>query len=362
MTNEEGDDALAEVVLIEFYDMRSRRMLIFEPSSNEALYEGPLPYSHRYPPFVHLRLHNDGGSRFWPFGALENIAPIQTQLNDIVADLMDNIKRQGNKYALNEDLLTDEARSALESNNSEEVVPLRTGNQPITDFVMPMPRQGVPQDFYAGREDLRVALIDQLGLNDFQAGGSGADRMSGTAAAVVDGTASLRASQPRKQVERAAARVGTLIVLLCQEFLDPERAVRIMGRDGQRWTNVHRDELVGEYHVNVGAGSIESVNPSAREQQAIEQMQVLAPMLMELGYDPHPILRELIRDLGHDPEAVLQKMEMPQGAPGEGGGQGGPPAGGAGPPSQPAGGQPQQGQTPGGPEVKRQQERGAPAS
>lgn len=310
-TNEDGVDALAEVVLIEFYDMRSKRMMIFQLGADEPLYEGDLPYSHRHPPFVHLRMNNDGGARFWPFGALENIAPIQMQVNDVIADWLDNLRRGGNKYAVDEGALTTEAREGFESNDSERIVPLQTGGVPVSDVVQPLPRQGVPPDQYQSRDDLINAIHDQLALNDFQVGGVGADRMSGTAAAVVDGQATLRAARARKTVEQAVEQTGLLIVLLAQEFMEPDRIVRVSTPDGVEAVPVSRRDIQGEYRVKVDAGSTESVNPSAREQRALEQLQAVVPIFAEQGLDVQPILREIIRDLGHDPDSVMRPAEQP---------------------------------------------------
>ena len=68
MLNQEPQNlppAFAYVTVFEFYDMRDRTLCIFQQDPETPLYEGPLPYAHRFPPFVHMRNFSDGGSTFW---------------------------------------------------------------------------------------------------------------------------------------------------------------------------------------------------------------------------------------------------------------------------------------------------------
>src|SRR5690606_27010290 len=68
------EDPFATVTLYEFYDMRTRTLKVFQLESETLLFEGPFPHGHRYAPFIHMRNLEHGGSRFWAFGDLENVA------------------------------------------------------------------------------------------------------------------------------------------------------------------------------------------------------------------------------------------------------------------------------------------------
>lgn len=333
----DGNDPFEHAELYEFYDMRSRQLLVFQTNADTPLYEGELPYSHRHPPFVHLRNFNDGGSRFWAFGDLENIAAIQHQYNEYVAEQMDNARRSGNKTVVDKNAWDEGVRELLETDQHDVAAPVDTNNRPLSELLHTIERPGLSNDVYQAKDELRIAMQEVLGLNDFQTGGTGADRMSATAAAVADGTATLRSAGKREAVEQAAQRIGLKLLLLCQEFMAPQRAVRVSGPQGAAWLDVSLDDIQGEYLVKVEVGSTESVNPSTRKQEAMEIAGTIIPAIEASGYDPDPLWRHVIRDLGYDPEHVLQRAPQPQmPAPAGGGPPGGP--GGAEPPGPPGGG------------------------
>jgi hypothetical protein len=134
--------------------------------------------------------------------------------------------------------------------------------------------------------------------------------MSATAAAVVEGVATLRAQDKILSVEEAAANIGQQILLLCQEYLDEPTAIRIAGVEGAEWPEVSKSDLYGEFLISVEGGSLRAINPAAREQKGLRLLNEVTPMLMNLGYDPEPALRTALRDLGFDPDLMLQKVEQ----------------------------------------------------
>lgn len=305
------DDPLAEVELFEFYDMRTRTLLVFQRDGGRALYEGDIAYSHRHPPYVHMRNFEDGGTRFWPFGDLENVAAIQRELNDAIYEQMDNWRRSGQKHVVDEDYMTDGLRELLESDVPDISAAVALGGRDVREIIQTIEKTPLPPDVYQAVGDLKGAMYEVLGVNDFEAGGVGADRMSATAAAVVDGVATMRASDKKAQVEKAAAHAGLQILLLCQEFMDVERAIRVTGLtdDTAEWLAVSKRDLIGEYQVSVESGSTSAVNPATRRQQAIEAIGQIIPAMEASGFDSTPMWRLAIRDLGYDPDQVLSRPE-----------------------------------------------------
>lgn len=334
MRDESGgseDDPFAEVTVWEFYDMRTRTLTVCQLHADEALYRDELPYSHRHTPYVHLRNHEDGGSRFWPFGDLENIAAIQSDFNDFIFEQLSNAQRSGNKYLIDESSFTPQLKELLESPQSDVAAAIKLkGEGSLQDKVQQFQRAPTNPEVFQASGDLRALMDQVLGLNVFQSGGGGPDRMSATAAAVVDGTASQRSQTKQSQVEDAAEDIGLKILLLSQEFLDRRQALRIAGTGGDaQWLNVSKEDLVGEFGVNVEAGSTRGTNPQTRQRRAVEMITSIVPTLAELQYDVDPMLRLALRDYGLDPDQVLQggpqaaQQPMPgQPVPGQ---QGGPP-------------------------------------
>jgi hypothetical protein len=310
--------ALDTATLWEFYDMRTRRLTVFQMNAREPLWEGDLPWGHRYPPFVHIRNYTGSGNDFWGFGDLENIANIQYMFNEFLTEQIQNARRSGQKYLINKDAMSDELLAALESNESDVVAPVESINgQPLSEIVVPVFRQALSGDIYAAKAELQNYMQEVLGINDFQAGGVGADRMSATAAAVVEGVATLRAQDKIMSIEEGAAQIGNLMLLLCQEYLDEPTAIRISGDTATIWPEVTKADLYGEFLVKVEGGSLRALNPATKEQQGLRTLQQVLPILVELQYDPTPALRSALRDLGYNPDDVLVPMDTQQPAAGQ---------------------------------------------
>ena len=311
--------ALDTATIWEFYDMRTRRMMVFQLNSSKPLWEGEIPWSHRYPPFVHLRNYTATGNDFWGFGDIDNVAALQDMFNEFLTEQLENARRSGQKYLVRANSVSDELVAALESDEADIVAPVNipTG-EPLSDVIVPVFRQALAGDVYGAKAELEDKMRQVLGINDFQAGGIGADRMSATAAAVVDGVATLRAQSKIASVERGASGIGTQILLLCQEYLDEPTAIRITSKQNAQWSDVSKLDIYGEFLVSVEGGSTRAINPATREQQGLRTLGDVVPALVQLGYDPTPALRSALRDLGYDPDAMLIPMQQPQQMAGQG--------------------------------------------
>ncbi len=294
--------------IYEFYDMRTRTLTVTQLGSEKPLYQGDIPYSHRHVPYVHMRNFSDGGQEVWSFGDLENIASLQEKLNETFTEQVDNMRRAGNKYVTIRGLFDSESRDRLESDEPDVVVEMESvsGINP-KDAITVLPRAPLPADIYNAQNKFEDAMRQVLGINDFQAGGLGADRMSAYAAAVVDGVATLRAKDKQQSVEKAAANIFNQIIRLCQEFMLENRAVRLVGVNGGIWADIDTSVLSGEFDMRVEGGSLSAINPATRQARAIEMLGTIVPVLNTFGYNTEPALRHIVRDLGYDPDVFLVK-------------------------------------------------------
>jgi len=324
-----SDLALDTATIWEFYDMRTRHLTVTQLNRAEPLWHGEIPWSHKHSPFVHIRNYTSSGHDFWGFGDLENIANIQSMFNEFLTEQIENARRSGQKYLVNADAVTPELIAALESSEPDVVAPVTVpNNEPLSEMLVPVFRSALSGDVYAAKEQLQGYMQEVLGINDFQAGGMGADRMSATAAAVVEGVATLRAQDKIMSIEEGAAQVGNVILRLCQEYLDEPTAIRVSDVQGASWPEVTKSDIFGEFTISIEGGSLKAVNPATREQQALRLMNEVLPIIVELGYDPTPPLRTAMRDLGFNPDEMLVQREQPQQVEGMMGPEGAPAAAG----------------------------------
>lgn len=308
--------------LYEFYDMRTRKLTVLQLGGSKPLFEGDFYWDHSWSPFVEVNNYKAHGNDFWGFGDLENLANAQTIFNEMLTEQVENAQRAGTKYLSRKGTLDATAVASLESPQSDSVAQVDLGNgERIEDAIVAVQRPGLSNDVYQLEADMDEFIRKVLGINEFQAGGSGADRMSATAAAVVDGVATLRAQDKIAEVENAASETSSRILLLSQEFMDEPTAIRISGMEKAEWRRVSREELFGEFIVKVESGSTRAVNPATREQQGMRTLAEVLPVIVEYGYDPTAALRQGLRDLGYDPDVLLaERLPPPEEAMPAGGG------------------------------------------
>jgi hypothetical protein len=325
-SHEEGlPPVFTHATVFEFYDMKMRTLSVFQVDAEKSLYEGPIPYDHRYPPFVHMRNFNDGGNTFWAFGDMENIAGIQLMINEIMNAELNDLKRVGNKYFINKKVLTPELTKALMDNKPDQVIPMDVPNNVnMSEVLQPVQRLATPKDNYIMETKLQDYMQRILGVTDFQAGVvSSANRIPGTAAAAIEGASTTRAIDKLMNVEKACKEVATRMLALCQQFLDNTKAIRIAGPDAPTWLQVTDTDIEGEFSIDVEGGSTSAVNPASRARQGQELLQGIVPTLVQLGYDPEPTIRQALSYMGLNPDNILVKaVQAPQQMPTDLQGQG----------------------------------------
>jgi hypothetical protein len=305
---EEGlPSAFSYATIYEFYDMRERTITVFQIDAEYALYQGDIPYAHRYPPFVHMRNFSDGGSTIWSFGDLENVAGIQLMVNEIMVAEINDLKRVGNKYFINKKVLTPELAKALAENRPDQVIPVDLpGNVSMQEVITPVQRLATPSDNYIMESKMQTYMQQILGISDLQMGAlSGASRVPATAAAAVEGASTTRALDKMSSVEKASREIGTRILALCQQFIDEGRAIRIAGPNAPKWLQISVDDIDGEFAIEAEGGSTQAINPATRARQGLEMLQIVVPALTNLGYSSEPALRTALSYMGLNPDHLL---------------------------------------------------------
>jgi hypothetical protein len=305
--------AFAYATVYEFYDMRERTLCVFQLDAEEALYMGEIPYAHRYPPLVHMRNYSDGGSTFWGFGDVENVAGLQLMVNEIMVAEINDLKRVGNKYFINKKVLTPELAKALAENRPDQVIPVDLpANITMPEVMMPVQRLATPADNFIMEDKLQGYMQRILGISDLQAGSvSAASRVPATAAAAVEGATTTRAMEKLVNVEKASREIGTRMLALCQQFMDESKALRIAGPNAITWLQVTSEDIDGEFSVEAESGSTQAVNPATRARQGFDMLSMVVPALVQLGYDPEPTLRTALQYMGLNPDHMLVRSQAP---------------------------------------------------
>lgn len=312
-----GEEALQWAVVYEFYDMRTRELLVWIDGAPEPLYDGPVPYAHRYPPFVHIRNYDDGGDEFWAFGDAEAVTTLQRYLNEAFTEQMENLRRGGNVYIANRNLVDEDLVDEIQTAEPEQVIlaDLPT-DTPLDNVIRPLARQPLPADVYNAQSTIQAAMGSVMGLSSLQQGDVGTSHVSATAVASVEGQSSLRIQDKTASVERACERVAQIMLGLIQEFLAEDTAIRVAGSEGVAWVNISAEDIHGDFRVTVETGSTKAVNPATKANAGRELLQLI-PTIQQALMDPRliPIVRSALRDMGYDPDTLLAAAADPEQAP-----------------------------------------------
>ena len=295
-----------------FYDVQAHRMLVFAKGGAKPLYDGENPNDFNELCLVHLRGYRDG-EHLRGFGDLELVAGLLDQVNFVLRQQLDNLERQGTVFVARDDVLTDEDRANLEMARPGDVVIARglPDGMKLGDAIEAFPSTALSNDVYTARQQLQDDIGRVLGLSDFQLGGLGPARMSGTAAAVADGVATLRAQQRLESYERFYNKVAVLFYKLCQQHLNEDQVVRVIGPDGSMYQETLQAESLSEsFFIKVKTGSMAAVNPATRAQRGQELLN-LADRMEQVGYDADALRRFALREMGIDPDLMGVRKTPP---------------------------------------------------
>jgi hypothetical protein len=273
-TSYEEQDGYVEIW--EFYDIDRNKMSVFCDGGDKFLVspiEIPFSFGH---PFVMLRNY-DVPDYFYPMGELEAIEPLQLELNETRTQMMNHRKRFSRKWLYKEAAFDADGRSALESDEDNVMVPVVSEDN-LANVVAPMPAVISPPEFY-NQSNLISSDIDRVsGVSEYMRGALPEIRRTATEAAIAQDAANARASDKLAVIERSIADCARRLVMLAQQYMTGEQAIRIVG-DGSTpaWLNFDRDYVKGEFDFEVEGGSTAPVNESFRRQMALQVVDAMAP-------------------------------------------------------------------------------------
>ena len=343
---ENDDDAYVEIW--EYYDIESGKMSVFCDGGDKFLVnpmEIPFPFGH---PIVRLRNY-EVPENFNPMGELEAIEPLQMELNQTRTQMMNHRKRFSRKWLYKESAFDADGRAALESDEDNVMVPV-ISEEALGGVITPMPAVISPPEFY-NQSNLISGDIDRVsGISEYQRGGMPEIRRTATEAAISQDASNARSSDKLAIIERGIGECARRLVMLAQQYMTAESAVRITGKDAQPvWVNFDRDYIQGDFDFEVEGGSTQPVNESFRRQMALQVVDAMAPFasagiidmpklatyVLQYGFGiktaasfvtaaPPPMAPEM----GGAPQGMPPEGMPPQGLPPEAMMQGAPPQGG----------------------------------
>lgn len=303
-----GDDGTEWVVLYEFYDMIRDEMWTFGSGGDQPL---RVVAGVSFPPIVQIGNYRIPRSPYH-MGELEQIWPMQQELNKSRSQLITHRRRNVAKYLIREDAITDDGMAALQSPIVNEMVPI-AGEIPIDNLVKPAQLAPLPPEAYSSADQALRDIYEISGVNEYLRGASPEIRRTATEATIIEGASNVKTRAKLSDVERAVRRVGALIVETAKDvYPDTDVDEMTMFLTGGEAQQIARDAagaeadslaeagdlggaqralleapdsdvlitptdeiFLGEYEIEVESGSTEMRSPQFKEQKYREMAQML---------------------------------------------------------------------------------------
>lgn len=331
--SQDPQDAYVEIW--EWYDIDRNTLSVFCDGSDKFLVapkEIPFAFGQ---PFVMIRNY-DVPETFYPMGELEAIEPLQHELNQTRTQMMNHRKRFSRKWLYKESAFDTDGRQALESDEDNVMVPVIT-DENLSNVLSPMPAVINPPELY-NQSDLISSDMNRVsGVSEYQQGAMPEIRRTATEAAIVQDASNARASDKLAIIERAIGECARHLVMLAQQFMTGEQAVRIIGSEAQPlWLTFDRDYIQGEFDYEVEGGSTAPMNESFRRQRALQIVDAMAPFagagildmgkmaayVLQYGFGIKQAQGFILQQQPMGPEGMPPQGMMPQGmTPGMGAGE-----------------------------------------
>jgi hypothetical protein len=285
------------VTLYEFYDLKERTALTFTEGGRVLRF-----IEHIQCPIVQIQNYRIPNSPYH-MGELEQIAPLQDELNKTRSQMITHRRRNVAKWLAREHLLNSDAEQAMKSSKVNDIIPVE-GMEPFDELIAPVAPQPLPADSYMIDSQIRNDINEVSGVNEYLRGVPQNISRTATEATIIEGATNIRTRHKLLQVEAAAQRVGQLLLDTMQDVLPltqfEEMSMYVTGREAEKLNRATGQEqldtdvlitptpeiFVGKYEVRVERGSTELRNPEAKAAQLKDMVAIMmnaTPLLMELG-------------------------------------------------------------------------------
>lgn len=295
-------DGSEYATLYEFYDTVNNVKIVFGDG------ELPLQYVEDIGAVPIIQLANYRIPRCpYHMGEMEQIWSLQQELNRSRSHMIQHRKRNVQKFAYRENALGQDAINALRSSKVNEGIPVK-GDQDLDQIVKPLAVQPLSADVYNVSEIISNDIYEISGVNEYLRGSVPEIRRTATEATIIEGASNVKSQHKLRQVEKAARRVGTMLLAFAAEVYPQtayeELQLYLTGREAETVaraddpSQVGNDVIVrpgpdiwrGTYEVEVERASTELRNPTMRAEKwraMFHDLVESAPTLRELGVTPN---------------------------------------------------------------------------
>lgn len=289
------DPECDRVTVWEYYDLKHRTVCVFAEGSDDYLVDiTKMPYAFGHP-FEMLRNY-EIPDEIYPIGDLEQLLPLQLELDKTRSQLMNHRRKLARKYLYKEEAFGPDGLSALESDEDNTMVPV-VSDLPFDQILVPMPTDGgMDAQLYQYSDVIESDMDKVSGVNEYARGATPEMKRTATEAAIIQDAANARAADKLAVIENSVGKIARKLVQLGQQFLTGDQVARVVGANNAvLWVPYTYDDIMGEFDFDVEGGSTQPNNETQKRQTAVAMMQALGP-LVGVVVDPMQLARHVLQD------------------------------------------------------------------
>ena len=207
-----------------------------------VLRDTPNPFHHNRKPFVRL-IFVPVPFEFYGVGVIEPIEGLQLELNTKRNQRLDNVNMVLNRMWLLQRGALDDLRQLHSRPGGVIVVNDLNGLQPL-------PSPDVTSSSYQEEEKIKNDIQNTSGVSDYIRGSQSNDRHTATEVRIKSEQSNTRFDFNFKlMAEMGLKRIAQLVIKLDQQFIDEERTIRIIGKEGVKFVKIAPEEIAGEFDL-----------------------------------------------------------------------------------------------------------------
>ena len=253
-------------------------------------------------------------------GELEQLWPMQQELNKTRSQLITHRRRNIAKYVYRSGTLSEDGMAALTSSVINDAIEV-LGDLPLDSVIQPLQLANLSPEAYGSSEQAMRDIYEISGVNEYLRGATPEIRRTATEASIIEGASNVKTRAKLDDVEQAVRDAGEYLLAIMREVYpetdveemsmvltgpeaeqiarieageeadsvveeDPEAAAEILDQAGDVESYQLKPEaaiFVGEYEVEVEKGSTEMRNPVFKEQKYREMAMALVNMVPALA-------------------------------------------------------------------------------
>lgn len=303
---------LRRVKLWDYYD--ANQWSVMAEGSEEALLEKENPYKSIFGeedalPIVILYGDEDLDN-FYPLSDIQLIQNQQLELNKIRSQQMNHRKRFQRKYLYDRQKITSDEIEKLRNPDDGTLIGIDAKGEPLASAIYPIPDMDLSYPFEVEqriKEDINVIS----GVLQYQLGSSGEQFGTLGQTQIAELHSQTRKDEEQEQVEDFVKKIYRRLLQLDQVYLQDAVFQRITGNEEESWTKMTREDIQGEFDLDIESGSQLKQDDDVIRKQALDAFNLFygkpefMPIVKKLGIailKTFPAMREIQEKLEQLPD------------------------------------------------------------